>query len=392
MGVTDLVVKREPERLEHRTLAGELSAVHKKIDRLSCFGNFSRGWRSIMDQSSRCTEVAYKILAIVGTGFAAVFGGGSFIFAGLAMKQAFSDLRTNRYEGRASIIGHWAEWSNQAMFVLSVPVSFASEVASIGKRTSVELLYQSSVEGADDPDLQAGVYESYLDAVRSLHPSDAVFEKPFPITPNTILLRVGSNDLLYRDFHLRELYKEIAAELNDCSTWTHFKTGCGVIHTLHGTGRTVAIMSASMVMAAFILGNTVTYGFGIVWSALQAKSDAEAGLNPSIGGHCLEWSAEVFTVLQLSLSYLGEITRVGRSKRVVNLFMSKSEQAMDDDNLSRGEKRERLESALRWILSQVPKGSFYNLPSSELYPASDKSLVSVDVSDEKGGWILEEIE
>ncbi len=116
-----------------------------------------------------------------------------------------------------------------------------------------------------------------------------------------------------------------------------------------------------------MLPMTLAYGAGIFWSGEEGLAEKEAGNIPYIGGHCIEWSVELWSIFKGTYGYFKEIRRVGEAQTLMDIFNEKIDLAEDDNYLSREEKVERLEWTKRWTVRQFPDGHFYSLPSAHMY-------------------------
>jgi hypothetical protein len=347
-------------RVSTRDVQTILSDIHRELGRQSANTLFVEGWGELSRTHSPCAIRAYKVSFIVGGILATGFVIGSSAFGCLALKQALDDFHE---EEIAPIIGHFSEWTMQALFAGSVTFKWPYEIVRLGMVPKVNMLFDRYIH-----DMTLSRVDRLLIYSEKLRYLESQAQNNFFSNQQLPDPGIGANasssiqDLLTLDTQLRKRYQAIERELNP-SAIALVKNGWREILRNKSCCYKAAIKAAVIGTGAVVLGQYAIYSMGIYWSAEQAISDYNDNENPSIGGHCLEWAAEMLGVGGALSIIASEIANVGSVKLTVDVF-NRHKASLADERPSHWKKKvERLGQVMEGQLRKISRGYFFSLPT-----------------------------
>ncbi|MDB2613754.1 hypothetical protein N9Y92_01180 [Chlamydiales bacterium] len=334
-----------------------LEGFHKELNRGSLRGRFIEGWGALESVSSPAKMNAYKVFLVTYATLSTGFILGSTTFGCLAMMQAVHDFQE---EGKAPIIGHFSEWTMQALLTAFLASKVPYEIIWLGTISKADAVFKSLIL---NPELleeeRVLLYTEKLD-YQANQPQNSLFTIQNLPNPGFECCENLGENVIYIDAALQKTYEEIKEELNLSS----FKLTCMGWKELTKKQSPMAItaMKAAIVGGGVLLSaQYVIYSMGIYWSGEEAIEQLQMGENPSIGGHCLEWFAEMLGVGNLFYTGISEIAKVGSVKHMVDIFQKHIKNC--EDSVHADLKAKRLREVLAQQVNAVPKGYLFSLPS-----------------------------
>lgn len=334
----------------HPITQSTLSTIYTNLSHNNWSELFQQGWQALEEQNTPKTFRTYKALFIAGGALATPFILGSFTFACLALAQGIEDIQTH---GSGPIIGHFSEWSMQSVMTTFVVASFFFQIAKLGFQRKIHAEFDKHIGDTSlDRDIRKEIYKDKLEYLK-IQPQNTLFS--MPQLPNGSEEETDFGDELSLDSRLNPIYRDLEKKLK-ISGNELIKKGWKQVLTNKGNAYKGLFYFSVGTIGTILFLQYCNYSLGIYWSAEQAISDGTQELNPSIGGHCLEWFAEMVAVANMTYQWFSELANVGMVKHTVEVFQEKITQ---QENV---EEKKRLREIMDLQIHQIAQGYFFSLP------------------------------
>lgn len=332
-----------------------LKNAHLQLEQKGFCELFTKGW-SVWKNEPGCFSPSVKKAAFAaGSVFAICYTGSAFLFASLALKEAARERAQG--ETRSPVIGHFAEWTMLGTFAMLIASRYPYEIAERGFLEEVHCIFDTHLK---DPNLSASFKEEiYKEKLNLLKMRGQKFFFPrYPLPKGAIDL--NGRDLMSIDSKLGHVYQSIEEELQ-VSQLAFALLGFQEILKRKSPCMATLIKVAMLGACVLALAEIGVYAIGIVDSAEQALVDYAEGEIPSIGGHSLEWGAEIMGMLgTIFYTVFSEISNVGRAKSLIAAFNKHIDALGSSDDLLKNRLKEIRDDAV----DSLPQGFVFSTPSS----------------------------
>lgn len=336
--------------------------LHGDVDALTWGESFYAGWKSL-GRKSKCAEAVQKISIVAAGILCSSFAVAAEAFAISALIEAVYNIKD---EGKAPIIGHFSEWTMLGVFALSYYGELLNEISSRGRAIKIHEIFQKYF---DQEDLTAEevelLYADYLDFLQNRPATSWI---SIPVLPVSFETRFEFDNKLTLDRSLQNTYCDLENEMERLNFFNKFKEGWKGIQK-------TSFLKVILVAGGLFLGlHCLNYSLGIYWSAQQAVEDGLEGNNPSIGGHTLEWTAELLAASMLSWRVIGEIATIGKAKKITALFYKKIDSLKKEGSWQAFRKISRLFEEMKKTIQRLPQGFFFKIPNQQMYREEVKEI------------------
>lgn len=356
-----------------RNLDQILSQTHFELEKKGFRELFWKGWRVWKEEAGCCSPCARKASLVAGTVLTLSYIGGAFMFGTLALQEAIEALENG--EPRAPIIGHFAEWTMLGTFATIIASRYPYEIAERGFAKEVDQVFDPHLK---DPFLTVQErVEIYREKLRLLQQhAQKLFFSPYTF-PFGAVDSQGS-DLMSIDVLLASTYQAIEKELNHSNCELVSAGFCEIL--MRKSSCAATLLKVSLVVGTIlILGELGIYSIGIVESGAQGLIDYEEGRIPSIGGHSLEWAAEITAVVgTIAYRVFAEITNVGRAKKIASAFNKQIDHTSQKQFSFSNERIARLKEVRDGMIDGLGQGFLFSLPYSLRYAKAEESSIELE--------------
>ncbi len=340
--------------VEMNPIPQSFDQVYRQLNKTKDRQLVEKGWDYLTQGMHPCTKFAVGVatrISVLGMGalssLAAYFG-----------TCAYQDARQAEKHGEdPSIGGHTSEW-----WVLAGTITFSywrarNEVSSIGKFIFATALFDEAIQKSDSSERNR-IYEEKLSYVRNYPDTLFVYLPRLPKAPKLDdEQEIAQVDTLRLDIELDKVYRKIEQKMQSCSFGSCLQEGWHQMG-LPENGYPSKTLKAALAAEGIFLGvHIVNYPYSIYLAAEQALKDDEEGIRPTIGGHCVEWAAELGVLCGVGYLSLNEIATFGYGKKIMDIFDQEIDNMGQEKALRWEEKCQRLDQEKR-IQIQLLKDGF----------------------------------
>ena len=319
--------------------------IHQEIEKTRMCRSFFEYCKEWKKEHTSGQFAKRATLFSIGTLLSLSFSAGSMLFAILSGKAA--------KEGAGwqdPIIGHAAEWSMLALFSLLVAATGPYQITQMGVLKKIEKEFDFYLkEVSISEQMRRTLIEEKWQMLAQR--SQNIFFRIY-LMPKKTELPI--------DLALSTVYEEIQGKLQQTSVLKLFLAGCREIRKRQGSCFSLGCLLTAMGLGSAFVVQSVVYGHGIFYSARKSYLDYEEGVNPSIGGHALEWMAESVAMWSV-FAVLREIANVGEVKEIVATFRFHIDRCGDTVW------KERLTELMQMQINQIGQNRIFSLPLSLLH-------------------------